>query len=336
MLFRDFFPRLRDHAFERYGQVVTERQFKDWREDGLLPGPAASKGRGRGKSPERHWPIASYRRALRICRYKSWGGNRQSQWWLGFWLSGEAVAPSKIRSELKRECSIERRRNHSFITSDRWRETRFRTVADAERGGIVGEGNVAGLLALTKMTPDQYRRLSILQLDETSGADAEKLIHEMAPSHFDLGPELDDTAAAKAFAEIRADIASDEIKRLWRSGHMDREGIRSGKYLDDMPDSDFATCLQILRLRERIAKWNYALSWLMGNRSPEKILLNLLPIQFSQASSLEFRISQLIRIAFEIDADRREGHNSTWRLDGIAKAELQLRMILQRDNSKFR
>ncbi|KRC80211.1 hypothetical protein ASE13_14475 [Sphingomonas sp. Root241] len=186
------------------------------------------------------------------------------------------------------------------------------------------------------MTPDQYRRLSILQLDETSGADAEKLIHEMAPSHFDLGPELDDTAAAKAFAEIRADIASDEIKRLWRSGHMDREGIRSGKYLDDMPDSDFATCLQILRLRERIAKWNYALSWLMGNRSPEKILLNLLPIQFSQASSLEFRISQLIRIAFEIDADRREGHNSTWRLDGIAKAELQLRMILQRDNSKFR
>lgn len=336
MLFRDFFPRLRDHARKRYGQIITERQFKDWREDGLLPGPAAPKGQGRGKSPERHWPIASYRRALRICRYKSWGANRQSQWWLGFWLSGESIEQGRIRSALKRECSIERRRNHSFVTGDRWRDARFETVADAERGGIAGDASVAGLLSLMGMTPDQYRRLSILQLDEFSGLDTENLIHEMAPSLFDLGPEFDDEAKAKAFAEIKADISPEEIKRLWRSGHMDREGIRAGKYIDDMPDSDFAICLKILRLREKCAKWNYALSWLLGNRSPEKIAVHLLSIQSGQASSLQFRIFQLIRIAFEIDADREDGRNSTWRLDGIANAELQLRTILQRDNSVFR
>ena len=35
MLFSDFFPRLRDHAWHRYGQTITERQFKDWREETL-------------------------------------------------------------------------------------------------------------------------------------------------------------------------------------------------------------------------------------------------------------------------------------------------------------
>jgi hypothetical protein len=161
MLFSDFFPRLRDHAWHRYGQTITERQFKDWREDGLLPGPAPPKGRGRGRSPERYWPVTSYRRALRICRYKSWGANRQSQWWLGFWLSGELVEPNIIRDALKREFSVERRMKHSFIESGRWLNSKFNTIDDAERGGLPGDGSVAGLLALTQMTPDQYRRLSI-------------------------------------------------------------------------------------------------------------------------------------------------------------------------------
>lgn len=336
MLFRDFFPRLRDRALERYGQTLTERQFKDWREDGLLPGPAAPKGRGRGRSPERHWPIASYRRALRICRYKYWGANRQSQWWLGLWLSGEEVRSDKIRDSLKREFSIERRRNHSFVGSNRWRETTFETVADAERGGIAGDGKIDGLLALTKMTPDQYRRLSILQLNEFSNADAEKLIHEMGPLIFDLGLELDDEAAAKAFAEIKADIPSDEIKRRWRSGHMDGDGSRAGKYLDRIPDADFTNCLKILRLRERSAIWIYGLMWTFGTPSPESVLRHLLPILSSRAQHLDLRISQLIRIAFEIDADCRECRNSSWRLDGAINSELELRTILQENASKFR
>lgn len=336
MLFREFFPRLRDHAWDRYGQVVSERQFKDWREDGLLPGPAPPKGRGRGRSPERHWPAASYRRALRICRYKYWGATRKSQWWLGFWLSGEAVEPGIIREALKREFSAERRRNQSFVDSNRWRKTAFQTVADAERGGIVGDGKIAGLLALTKMTPDQYRRLSILQLSAFSDGEAENLIHELAPTLFDLGPEFDDEAAAKAFAEIKADIPSDEIKRLWRSGHMDGDGARAGRYLDILPDSDFASCLKILRLRERCAIWIYFLMWTLGPPSPERLLQHLLPIMSSRALHLDLRISQLLRIAFEINADKREGKNSLWRLDGAINSELELRTILQENASKFR
>lgn len=344
MLFRDFFPRLRDHALERYGQIITERQFKDWREDGLLPGPAAPKGRGRGRSPERHWPVASYRRALRICRYKYWGANRQSQWWLGLWLSGEEVRSDKIRASLKREFSIERRRNHSFVGSNRWRETTFETVADAERGGIAGDGRIEGLLALTKMTPDQYRRLSILQLNEFSDAEAESLIHEMAPLLFDLGSEFNDEDKAKAFAEIRADIPSDEIKRRWRSGHMDGDGdgdgdgdsARAGKYLDRIPDADFSDCLKILKLRERSAIWIYFLMWTLGPPSPESVFRHLLPIMSNRAQHLDLRISQLIRIAFEIDADCRECRNSSWRLDGLTNSELELRTILQENASKFR
>lgn len=320
MLFSDFFPRLRDRAWQRYEQTITERQFKDWREDGLLPGPAHPKGRGRGRSPERRWPVASYRRALRICRYKSWGAKRQSQWWLGFWLSGEQVEPSKIRDALEREFSVERRSKHSFIESGRWRNTKFNTVDDAERGGLPGDSSVAGLLAFTKMTPDQYRRVSILELDEFSEVEAEKLIHEIGPAIFGLDAE---TAAI-----IKVDIAPNEIRKLWRPGHMSEGPDKPGKYLDRLENSDFAVALQILRLREQSAIWNYGISWLLGNRSPEQIAMNFLPILASQAHSIERRISHLIRIAFEIYADAQNGYEATQRLAYAIESNEKLRSIL--------
>ena len=321
MLFSDFFPRLRDQAWHRYGQTITERQFKDWREDGLLPGPAPPKGRGRGRSPERHWPVTSYRRALRICRYKSWGANRQSQWWLGFWLSGELVEPSKIRNALKREFSIERRTKYSFIESNRWRNAKFKTVEDAERGGLPGDSSVAGLLAITKMTPDQFRRVSILELDEFSDVEAEKLIHEIAPVIFGFD--------AKTTAAIQADIVPDEIKQLWRPGHMAEGTDKPGKYLDGLPDSDFAIGLQILKLREQSAIWNYGISWLLGNRLPDQIAINILPVLASRVHSLEHRISHLNRIAFEISADANEHISATQRLVNVVESNSQLRSILQ-------
>ncbi len=335
MLFRDFFPRLRDRASKRYGQSVTERQFKDWREDKLLPGRATPKGRGRGKSPEQHWPAASYRRALRICRYKFWGAHRQSQWWLGFWLSGEDVPPATIRAALKREFSIERRRNHAFIGSGRWRRTRFRTSEDADRGGIAGEGNVTGLLALTGMTPDQYRRLLILQLNDGSADQAEALIHELAPLLFDFGSELAPKEAG-LFAEIKADISSDEIKGLWRSGHMDDRAERSGGFLDRISDSDLETCAQVLKVRERCARWNYFLAWIVGDQTPKRIANHLLPIVNTQATAIVMRISQIVRIAFEIDADIRDGKGSHWRLENASNKEQHLRMIISQNGSAIR
>ncbi|QBM74548.1 hypothetical protein E2E30_01400 [Sphingomonas sp. AAP5] len=336
MLFREFFPRLHDHAYERYGEVVTDRQFRDWREDGLLPGPAAPKGRGRGRSPDRHWPIASYRRALRICRYKSWGAYRQSQWWLGFWLSGEDIAPETIRAALKREFRAERRRNRSFVESNRWRESKFHTVADAERGGIVSDSEIAGWLALSGMTPDQYRRLSILQLDEFADDKAERLFHEMAPLSFPLDLKMDEEAAAAMRAEIEADITSEEIRRAWRNGHMADGANQPGKYLDRLPESDFAICLEILKIRERSGILNYGMLWIAGVPLPEQIVLPLFQLRASRAPALEVRISQLIRIAFEIDTDCRDGRNSSWRLEGAIESELKLIKIVRENASEFR
>ena len=93
MLLVEFFPRLQARAWERYGVRLEKRQFTNWREQGFVEGPAKPIGRGRGRNPLRHWPVSAYRRALRICRYKSVGADRTSLWWIGLWISGEKVSP---------------------------------------------------------------------------------------------------------------------------------------------------------------------------------------------------------------------------------------------------
>ena len=301
MLFQEFFPRLQKRASSRYGQIISERQFKDWREDGLLPGPMAPKGRGRGLSPERHWPATSYRRALRICRYKDWGAKRQSQWWLGFWLSGEAVDTDKIRKGLKREYSVLRRERRSFVESDRWRNTRFETVADADRGGLPGKNSIAGLLQLSNMTPDQFRRLSILELDDFSEQEAEELIHELAPALLEIDSE---TAA-----EIKADISPGEIKGIWRTGHMADGCGRPGQYLDETTDIELVECLLILKAKTKASLWNYACAWLQDSRSQQTNLFLISVIWMTQAKYLDFKIDQIIHIAFELYADKRDGNH---------------------------
>ncbi len=322
MLFCEFFPRLRDRAWEQYGQTVTERQFKDWREDGLLPGPSAPRGRGRGRSPERHWPVASYRRALRICRYKFWGANRQSQWWLGFWLSGEGVEPSIIREALKREFSIERRKKHAFIGSERWRNSEFHTIDDAERGGVVGGGSVRTMLKLMKLTPDQYRRIAILELDEFSNTDAATLMHEIAPVLFNID--------SQTAAEIRADIAPDELQRLWRVGHMAEGSNRPRECLDQLPDSDFEICLNISKERERSAVLNYVMLWLLGYRSPERVAFNLMSLLAIRANSIQYRIAQLVSISFEVAADIDDGFEPTRRYVDAVESNEYLKSFIQK------
>ena len=320
MLFRDFFPRLRDTAWERYGEVVTERQFIDWREDGLLPGPAGPVGRGRGRSPDRHWPIASYRRALRICRYKSWGARRQSQWWLGFWLSGEAVHTDVVRSALKREASNELRTYRSFVESNRWRNSTFETTADANKGGIPGV-DVGQLLSILKMTPDQFRRVAILQLRDIEDGEDIELIHEIGTVFFDIEAEL--------AAEIKSSIDPTDIKRIWRSGHMG-EGIKHpGDYLDNVSALDIANARLIIQLREKAAIWRYAINWISGDRAPDKVVLYLIPILQSRASALPYRISIVLRIVFELYADRRDGIDANWRLEGEINSLAELRLTVE-------
>ena len=259
----------------------------------------APKGRGRGLSPERHWPATSYRRALRICRYKDWGAKRQSQWWLGFWLPGEAVDPNKIRIALKREFSILRRQQRPFIESNRWRNTRFETVADAERGGLSGRNSVVGLLKLFNITPDQFRRLSILDIDDFSDEEAERLSHEIGPAFFGI----DDKIAA----EIKADISPGEIKGIWRTGHLAEESGKPGDYIDQITDSELAECLLIFKAKTKAVLLNYACAWLEDGRSQQTIISLIIVRWMTQAKYMEFKIGQIIHIAFELYADKREG-----------------------------
>ena len=275
----------------------------------------APEGRGRGLAPERHWPATSYRRALRICRYKDWGAKRQSQWWLGFWLSGEAVDPNKIRIALKREFSILRRQQRPFIESNRWRNTRFETVADAERGGLPGRNSVVGLLKLFNMTPDQFRRLSILDIDDFFDEETERLSHEIVPAFFGIEDEI---------TEIKDDIAPGEIKGIWRTGYMAEGSGKPGDYIDQITDSELGDCLLILKAKTKAVLFNCACAWLEDGRSQQTIISLIIVRWMTQAKYMEFKIGQIIHIAFELYADKREGICPSLRVLNMNKSVLKL------------
>ena len=277
--------------------------------------------RRRGLATERHWPATSYRRALRICRYKNWGANRQSQWWLGFWLSGETINPNFIRKALKREFSVVCRQQRSFIESDRWRNSRFETVADAERGGLPGETSVAGLLKLFNMTPDQFRRLSILDFDDLSDEGAERLFYEIGPAFLEIDGDI--------AAEIKDDIAPDEIKGIWRTGYMAEGSGKPGDYIDQITDSELAECLLIFKAKKKAVFLNYACARLEDGRSQQTIISLIIVRWMTQAKYMEFKIGQIIHIAFELYADKREGICPSLRVLNMNKSVSKLEDILK-------
>ncbi len=321
MLFRDFFPRLCDRAWERYGVRLTKRQFTNWREQGLLPGPAPPIGRGRGRCPDRHWPATSYRRALRICRYQSGNARRTSEWWLGFWLSGDPIDPTIIRASLKREISIDRRRNRAFSESNRWRNSKFRSFADADRGGLVGNGDARRSLPMIGLTPDQFRRLSILNLVESDNDEDIDIIQEMSIELFPFDQVI--------LNEIRADIDHSEYKRLYRPGRLAEVNASYGNQLDKLSDNQINDIPEIWRLRKKGEVLVFHIMRLMGDMPPDRIGLFLIPMLSRQPFAIKHRISELLRISFEVYVDIEQDVSSDWRLTGAQASNEEMLFTIE-------
>ena len=308
MLLRDFFPRLQTRAWERYGVRLTKRQFTNWREKGLLPGPAAPIGRGRGRCPDRHWPATSYRRALRICRYKSGEAHRLSEWLLGFWLCGDPIDISVIRTSLERELSIERGRHRAFTASNRWRKSMFKSAKDVDRGGMSGGGDIGHLLPLLGITPDQFRRLMSLSLVEDDKDEDIALMQEMGDDLYDIDADI--------LAEVRAGIGRSEYKRAYRPGLLAESRATRGNQFGRLSADQIAAIPDLWRLGQTKALLVFHTMRLMGDMPLERLGFLLLPRLAGRPKALKNRIDELIRIAFEISIDVEEGMPSDWRLTG--------------------
>ncbi|HEU0045467.1 hypothetical protein [Sphingomonas sp.] len=327
MLFSEFFPRLRDRALQRYGEVLTERQFTGWREDGLLPGPAAPIGRGRGRSPDRHWSLASYRRALRICRYKSWGAGRKSQWWLALWLSGEVVLPSIIVASLKRECSINRRGSRRLADSNRWRNSTFTTVDDIVPGRPVEAVRIGDILKLFGVTPDQYRRLCNAETGYYLRGEYASLMGEIAPNFLAFSPEYADLVVES--------VTPITLARVRRSGRASAADCQQGQhYTDTMSDLEIGMVRELFWLSCREGFLIMLLLLRLGDIPLERVALLVLPLLWSRPEFPDQRAEKLLQFAFALDLDRREGKISGWRLAGTEKRIKRLqRLIAKQANS---
>lgn len=319
MQFREFFPRLQRRALERYGVQISERQFKDWREDGLLPGPLAPKGRGRGRSPERHWPPVSYRRALRICRYKGWGAGRQSQWWLAFWLSGEAVNLDKIRAALNREFSIERRAARSWLESSGRQPSKPAELGDTRP--IFGNRDIdpVGLAKLIKTEPC-FRNAINASIEENSSNEIENLMREIMQRVF--GKELLNEV------EKYYPIAPDAPISHWRPGHLN-EGSSPGRFIDDISQEDLLLSAAIIQRKRSY----FHVGLTLARKSNHKEILLLAGLVLGAAMhhfrNIVWLIEQIICTCYAVHADRLDGVNPISRVKVIEGDIKLLRIIYE-------
>lgn len=283
MLFRDFFPRLQRRAAERYKQPVTERQFKDWREDGLLPGPLPPQGRGRGRSPDRHWPIASYRRALRICRYKQRGAKRQSQWWIMLFLSGEDVEPDRLRFALVREARIERRA--------------VRHLTEQRRYGAGGSKT-----PLTEAQAAFLRRFGLGAIDPNAVFDT-CVDHDHQNSHLDLFSQM----SREMFGSDIPPATDDEISSQYRPGHLAIYGDPTLSYIKDFADRDFLLARKLIKM----SRFQLGLQLVIANKSD---LFNdrqkeVIRLSFARTwlPDVRQRTTEILEAVFAISLDRADG-----------------------------
>jgi|GEM_PF-3460549 len=182
MLFKDFFPRLQAHALAHYGVNLSERQFTNWREKGLIPGPAHPQGRGRGLSPERRWPVQAYRRTLRICWYKKRGIDHAPAWQILFWLAGEEVPFDVLRQSLQRELKRSRRQSRYLTDSGYVRSGGSTTFEKAPSGAkdnpfsmILDELIASPHLGIS---PELYRDVVKLEFNEETETEVGRIFQD--------------------------------------------------------------------------------------------------------------------------------------------------------------
>ncbi len=306
VLFKDFFPRLRARALERYGEALSVRQFTNWREKRLLAGPADPIGQGRGLAPLRHWPISSYRRALRLCRYKSWGMHRQSQWWIALWLSGEEIPAETLRQSFKREHSLERRNLRNIIDSGRWQKGPF-ISADDKAFDVFGNKELINILfSASGISPDVARKLFIADFEGGDYKDHKKL----AMSQFNKDEQI----------FIAEQLKGDASTSYIRPGYLNEGKRKPGDYLDALSAEEFDIARRIFR------KWLWFIFIEIRVLIMKKDVTpndSFLPFMFfsnfCRASRAPFQISFLMRILFGIFSAKRDGIDPKTQLKEISE-----------------
>ena len=304
MLFRAFFPRLQAHALARYGVNLSERQFTNWREKGLMPGPAHPRGRGRGHSPERHWPLQAYRRALRICWYKQRGIDRIPAWWILFWLAGDDVPLDVLRRSLQRELKRVRRQSRYLADSGYIRSEGSTTFEKAPpRAGndpfslILGELIESPHLGIS---PELYRDVVKLEFDEEKPSEIGRIFQAA------IKPLMgQDTAPEEVGVSLSA---------VWRPGHLSET---AHDYVVRCSQSDLALARRILRAELRLASQLAPIAHLLGASKPASILFVVALAVAKRRTGNQRLIGDLLQLLYQIADDRRHNLDPARRLNFI-------------------
>lgn len=312
MLLSEFFPRLQVRALERYDVDLSERQFRDWRERGLIPGPAAPRGLGRGRSPERHWPLSAYRRALRICRYKSHGAERISMWWITLWLSGEEVPHEVLRDAFKRELTSARRRSRYLADSGFLRSTGPTSLDRMPMSPVASPLDPIFDLILESpqlgLTPELQRDFLRLSHGDGEPEDDRRVFESL------MRPMLGHSITP-------ADLGV-QLEEVWRQGHLG-EGYRTpGDYVEDVPDWAFDLTREIIEtdlMAHRLIGPNGDLMY----ASLAGAMLFIITSAFTLKAFVNpQRIDQALRHLFAIQDDLRGGQDPKRRLQ-VAQENLR-------------
>ena len=302
MLFRDFFPRLQARALARYGVSLSERQFTNWREKGLIPGPAHPQGRGRGLSPERHWPLQAYRGALRTCRYKKYGIHHVAPWRILLWLAGEEVPLDVLRTSLQKEMKRIRRQTRHLADSGYLRSSASTTFPKAPSGAERNPLSLA-LDQLIKsphlgMAPELYR-------------DVVKLDFEFADAS-EIGRIFQDAVQPLMGHDITPDELGISLTDVWRPGHLDAD---ARDYLAVCSESDLNLARQILRERRRLMHRLEPIAHTLGSSRQASILFVVMIALAKRSLGSRQLIDDVLRLIYQIACDRRDGFNPNRRLD---------------------
>ena len=302
MLFRDFFPRLQARALARYEVSLSERQFTNWREKGLIPGPAHPRGRGRGLSPERHWPLQAYRRALRICRYKTRGIHHVAPWRILLWLAGEDVPLDVLRAFLQREMTRIRRQTRHLADSGYLRSSGSTTFPKAPSGAEVNPISLA-LDQLIKspelgIAPELYRDVVKLDFEFADASKVERLFQDAIQPLMGHG--------------ITPDEIGVSLIDVWRPGYLDAD---ARDYLAVCSKDDLNLARQILHERRRLMNRLAQVAPTLGASAQASTLFVVIMRLARRNLGERQQIDDVLRLIYQIACDRRDGFNPNRRLD---------------------
>ena len=302
MLFTDFFPRLQARALARYGVSLSEHQFTNWREQKLIPGPAHPRGRGRGLSPERHWPLQAYRRALRICWYKKRGIHHVAPWRILLWLAGEEVPLDDLRVSLQKEMKRISGQSRHLANSGYLRSGGSTTFPKAPSGD---ERNFLSLAL------DQLIKSSHLGIAPELYRDVVKLDFEFADAS-KVGQLFRDAVQPLMGHDITPDEIGVPLIEVWRPGYLSED---ANDYVANCSEGDLILARRILWERIRLMRRLAPIAHLLGATRQASIFFVVAITLGKRSTGTQRLIDDVLRQLYEIADDRQYGRNPIRRLD---------------------